>query len=352
MKTVRMAMACDDRYLPGAIGTLASARMALEPEIDMEVFFMHEELSNESIERIKIGVSRVHGKTSFTFHQIREDFSAFPDFFFPSKLAYARLLLPELLGSGRLLYVDADILWLKSPWPLFQTNLEGAAVGAVVERGMPTLASDPPVGLPIECDLHQPYFNSGVLLLDLDKLRQTGVFMEAARILTDYPRSHKYWDQSALNYSINGNFKLLESSWNLQNHYQNIRPCDLLDGLSKKTLNIHFVTKAKPWLRWSPFPAESMFRLLVHKVDTRFALPASRRSLTTDKYKFRFAYGLTLFYRLRAIFKGNCMSDINLSAYWAQMHNDLKELHDRRSHVSSLLSQWDREIKSKVYSNF
>jgi len=348
MKLVTIAMACDERYLPGAIGTLASARMALDPGIAMEVFFMHESLSIPSFQRIDNVLRRIEGKTTFRFHKIEEDFSAFPEFFYPSKLTYARLLLPDLLKAERVLYLDSDILCLKPLLPLLETDLAGAALGAVVEKRMPTLAADPPVGSPISCDLRQPYFNAGLLLLDLGKARQSGLFKEAARILASYPKSCKVYDQSALNYSVDGAFLQLDPSWNVQNHYDDFRPCAALQQLKRKALNVHFVTRSKPWLEWSPFPAETMFRTLLEHVDKEFSNPQSTEMARGKQIKCRLARWLGAFYRGRSLLKGNKSGDLEAAKHWDQMHSDLTELRGLETQVTALLGDWNAEIKAKT----
>jgi Glycosyl transferase family 8 len=63
-----------------------------------------------------------------------------------STMAYARILIPDLLPEtrSRLLYLDADLLVLGDVAPLWTVDLQGAPLGAVLDRLDPLIkAGDP-----------------------------------------------------------------------------------------------------------------------------------------------------------------------------------------------------------------
>jgi lipopolysaccharide biosynthesis glycosyltransferase len=94
------------------------------------------------------------------------------------------------------------------------------------------------------------YFNSGVLLMDLESLRQVNLLENALIFMGSHPERLVYADQDVLNHQYQGNWLRLDQRWNYQtmssldDHF--FRP----DAVGKvKPSIIHFVGPAhsKPW---------------------------------------------------------------------------------------------------------
>ena len=342
---IHIAAASDLRYLPGAIGMLASLRMALEPEVAMEVSFLHDGLADEQLERTRRAISRIRGKTEIRFHRIEAKFAGFPDFYFPSKMVYARLLIPELVEAERVLYIDSDILVLKSPLHLISESKLATGFGAALESSRPTLADDPPKpDSQIRFDPAQPAFNSGFLLMDLPTIRESGLFREATGLLATESASCQFWDQSALNYAANGRFDLLPQDWNRQNHRQCLDPVESMEFISSQKINVHFVTKAKPWLSWSPFPAEALFSMLLDAIDPARDAVSEEKLRRRVAWKYATAGPLSAFFKIRARFKKKPISDLRTSVFWGQVDTDLKRLRQRSAEWKKLRDDWSRRI--------
>jgi lipopolysaccharide biosynthesis glycosyltransferase len=343
--SIRIAVASDKRYLPGAIGTLAGVRLALGPDVPLEVDFLHDGLAEPLVERVRRALARLKGATTLRFHGIDSRFEGFPDFYFPSRMVYARLLLPELVDAERILYVDSDLLVLKSPLPLFQNPPPRSGILAALETTMPVIANDPPAsGSGLRVDADAPYFNSGFLLLDLPKIRESGLFREAAGILSRARESCKFWDQSALNYAANGRFDRLAQEWNTQTHRIRFDPVAANDVLAARSINVHFVTKAKPWLAWSPFPAETLHRMLLDAVDPGWRGAGFEKRRRAVAWKYAVAGPLAAFFSLRARLKKNPASDLRTAAFWRQTASDLRALRRRHADWSALRDGWKRQI--------
>lgn len=130
---------------------------------------------------------------------------------FPAQI-WLRMLAPELLPElGRALYLDADTIALGDLGPLCELDLEGNHVAAVTNVPYPEPSNRPyPDALGIE---PRDYFNSGVLLLDLERIRADGIgaqLIAAARthVDLDWP------DQSVLNLVLGDSRLPLEPRWN------------------------------------------------------------------------------------------------------------------------------------------
>ena len=119
-------------------------------------------------------------------------------------LVWAKMDLIDLLPVERALYLDADVLARGDVGRLWDTDLGGKLLGACPDVGFP---------LGHEKIEHGPYFNAGVLLMDLTKVRR-GVqgLGEVAKSMV----SSKFVEQDALNIHFRGNWKSLSLEWNAQ----------------------------------------------------------------------------------------------------------------------------------------
>jgi lipopolysaccharide biosynthesis glycosyltransferase len=185
------------------------------------------------------------GSVTIRWHGVDlRQFGSFATLSHISKITYARLLLPQKFDESpaRILYLDADLLVLGDLEALWETQLEGAVLGAVrddtLDRALKS--SDPGwVGLPRVAD----YFNAGVLLIDLQRWRAERISEKALAYLTQYPHS-PFSDQDALNVACDRHWKPLEPRWNTHNHWET-SICDLPSA--RRPVILHFVAKAKPW---------------------------------------------------------------------------------------------------------
>ncbi|KAJ3562201.1 hypothetical protein NP233_g9727 [Leucocoprinus birnbaumii] len=116
-------------------------------------------------------------------------FLCLPDDSIASELgpSWAKLDLFHILPIERVLYLDADVLVRHDISPLWQFDLHDRALGAI-----------PDVGHPMGHNSFEkhPYFNAGVLLMNLTKIRETGSrLLERGREM----QNAKFRDQDALN---------------------------------------------------------------------------------------------------------------------------------------------------------
>ncbi|WP_405940058.1 glycosyltransferase family 8 protein [Streptomyces sp. NBC_00726] len=177
----------------------------------------------------------------------------------PTSATYARLLLPQLLPESwsKVIYLDADTITLSSFDALWELDLGGLAVGAVIDPFNPLIGS--PRG--VQCweevglDPDAPYFNAGMLVINLDVWRRERV---AARALA-YVESHAdcigLLDQEALNAIVNGEFLAVDESWNMMDvRYADSHPAaggatppPVSEAALRHPRVRHFTGKRKPW---------------------------------------------------------------------------------------------------------
>ncbi|PIL36627.1 hypothetical protein GSI_00316 [Ganoderma sinense ZZ0214-1] len=123
---------------------------------------------------------------------------------FPSGLLWAKISMIPMLAVDRVLYLDADVLVRGDLTGLWETDLGGKA-----------LAAAPDVGVPIGHDAigRMPYFNAGVMLMDLTLMRKDLVSLYA---LGAEMENSQFRDQDALNVHFRDNWQAVSLKWNAQ----------------------------------------------------------------------------------------------------------------------------------------
>lgn len=163
--------------------------------------------------------------------------------------AFFRYLAPDLVGESlRCVYLDVDVVVRRDPTPLHDQDLDGSMIGAVRSRVAPYFASPGGVqrwrdaGVPSTA----PYFNSGVLVMDLERWRARDVTRRLTEYLEQYGSDAYLADQEALNVAVVGDWFELDRTWNYITHVAEsflqepgIEPDD--------PAIVHFAGRAKPW---------------------------------------------------------------------------------------------------------
>ena len=168
------------------------------------------------------------------------------------KEMYYRLLAPRLLPDDvkRVLYVDPDILIINPIRPLWEMDLDGNLFAAAAHTGKTELANSVNQ---IRLGTKRDYYNSGVLLMDLEACRQE----IEPQTLFDYVELHRKElvlpDQDVLNGLYSQRILSLEDVlWNYDaRNYSNylLRSGGVYDlrWVMEHTAILHFCGKEKPW---------------------------------------------------------------------------------------------------------
>ena len=139
-------------------------------------------------------------------------------------------LLPD---SDRVLWLDADILVRKSIEELYNMDLTEKSFAAVYDN-----TSDPERRLGIS-----DYFNSGVLMINMKKLRETGKMNEFWELVASPDYKGELPDQDALNIVFKDDIKEIGGIYNTFP----LNPEQYADYLIENAVIIHYVSEHKPW---------------------------------------------------------------------------------------------------------
>lgn len=163
-------------------------------------------------------------------------------------LTYARLFLNDQFPdcTGRVVVLDSDVLVLADIAELFETDLGGDVLGAVVDPFIPTVSALD--GLPASVlEVIPPdaaYFNAGVMVVDLARWREQDVSRRAVAYIEGHYRELQQYDQDALNYVLHGQWREVEAGWNVQPRMTNA----LGVKCPERARIAHFSGRLKPWL--------------------------------------------------------------------------------------------------------
>jgi len=345
---LHIAVASDSRYLTGAIGTLSSIRLSVPQETAIKVIFLHDCLTAAEQQRVHTAMAKLKRGPEVEFMKVDDTFASFPSYLFGSTMCYARLVLPDKVTMERLVYIDVDILVLKDLSELVRMDLPETGVGGVAEK---LIADDMPMEPPVQLDPQQPYLNSGLLVMNLPQIRRAGTFAKAFDILCNFPQSCKQHDQSAINYVLNGDAKVLDGSWNVQSGQMFFDPIDAMPKLMDRLINVHFICKAKPWLAGAPFPGEHMFRMLLDAVDPLWREdPFVKTSMAQAKEHM--AWAMPLLFKTRAwsrkLTGKPSFWDFRESKLWSRYNENVVRLRERSAEFNSLVAGWQAQIDANL----
>jgi lipopolysaccharide biosynthesis glycosyltransferase len=187
---------------------------------------------------------------------------------------YTRLFIPEILAqeNDRLLYMDCDMIVLSSLRPLMELDLGDCAAAAVPDAESAHPAKDGRVPFPADA----PYFNSGLILMDLPRWRERNLTQAVLDVFEREGEGAGWGDQDALNLALMGQWKPLDLAWNVT------RP--VAEAGCRDPKIVHF-TGTKPWTAACKHPGRE------HYLRYRALTPWRNRRLTT-RFENRIANSL------------------------------------------------------------
>ena len=170
---------------------------------------------------------------------------------YPQEMYY-RLLAPRLLPESvkKVLYLDSDILVLNPMRALWDMDLQGHAFAAASHSGVFAVMN----GVNrIRLNTDHDYYNSGVMLMDLDKAREIVRPEDVFACVRDHAAELVLPDQDVFNFLYGAHtLPLPDAVWNYDARYyaayrlRSEGVCDL-DWVMQNTVFLHFCGKRKPW---------------------------------------------------------------------------------------------------------
>lgn len=241
MNTVHIVTGADEGFTPGLLVTLASALVSLPPESPASVHVLDGGLAAATVARIRKMAERVRPGCRVGFFPVdARQFEKFRPGVRNSRMYYVRLLMGSLVPADKAIYLDADVVVLGNLADLWETDMGGKMVLAAQDRKIRFLHEDCPWTLD-ESTREAPYFNTGVMVVDLKRWRAEHIESRALELAGKAGERGRWYDQTVINYLLPGGIGLLPETWNWQK-----------ESFSEKADIVHFTTGKKPWLFHGP----------------------------------------------------------------------------------------------------
>jgi lipopolysaccharide biosynthesis glycosyltransferase len=197
---------------------------------------------------------------SFAMRSIDDERLPALDHRYITQAAYLRLLIPDVVTEAdRVIYLDVDLAVMRDLRSLWMAQLNGYALAAVRDLCFPRLGRSLAWSrLDIDGAVEDaPYFNAGVMVMDLERWRRQGIASRAIEALRSW--SFRCLEQDALNVVIGGCWKALDPRWNVfpvtdsfpeRTYYHlsdSIHTDQEFEDLERGAFVLHFVGSRKPW---------------------------------------------------------------------------------------------------------
>lgn len=251
-ETIEILVTIDQNYIKPLEVMMYSMRLNNLDET-LRVWLIHDNIDNSALsglekfgEKINIEIKTVAMNENIIFPDSLLNFHDYP------KEMYFRLLSSQVLPNDlhRVIYLDPDILVINSIKPLWDLDLKGQMFAASVHEGLTDIMSSINN---IRLGTSTGYFNSGIMLMDLDKMRQKIKIEDITKAIEEHHDTLILPDQDILNYLYGEDIlKIPETRWNYDARAYSVYltrstgTCNI-EWVMENTSILHFCGKPKPW---------------------------------------------------------------------------------------------------------
>ncbi len=242
-QALHIASASDAGYFPSLEVMIASTLRVVDPATETHFYIFDGGIPAEKWPALQQLANRFHRHA--TIHALRFAADRFAGFtaMHGNHLTYARLLLGECLPHlDKIIYLDSDLIVLASPEALRDRPMHGKIALAATDAVVKNLGQDCP-WLPSDVAAAYPYFNAGVLVMDLQQWREKHLLEECLSAIAAKDGACRFWDQTALNYILRDDVEFIESRWNCVAFAS--------DQITPETAILHLISD-KPWRNYMP----------------------------------------------------------------------------------------------------
>ncbi len=244
MKEIPIFFSVDNAYAPFLATALKSAIDNSSKSRQYKAIVLHQELSENNRKRLS-SLATDNFKIEFT--EMKNELDGITDRMsnrlrcdYFTLTIYFRLFIPTMFPEyDKGIYIDSDVVLNSDIAELFDTDIGDNYIGACTDFSIQDV---PPLVHYIENAVgveRTEYINSGVLLMNLKKLREVKLDYHFLRLLNQYHFDCIAPDQDYINAMCNGNIYYLGEEWDTM-------PNDNKPPLKNPKL-IHYNLFSKPW---------------------------------------------------------------------------------------------------------
>ena len=253
-KSIKVVFATDENYVQHLCVSLLSLFHTQSNKMPLHIFVLGDNLSVESVAMIT-QIAEDHN-TSISFPTV--NFERFGDLGLKrhqSRVTYATLAIPEIIGVDKVLYLDCDLLVRCDISPLWEIDISKYYLGAVLDTFFSGLNGKQQLDSRLGMPPGTPYFNAGMLLMNLKKWRQDKEIVDKAiKFKVKNPGTHCN-DQDGLNATLWGKWYPFHPRWNVQTYtfrmcyeskLRRMLPEEFIEAVKDPAI-VHYTTGIKPW---------------------------------------------------------------------------------------------------------
>ncbi len=245
-KEIPVFFACDDNYIPLLGVAIHSLIKNSSPIYHYNIYVLNSGLKEENKERIskynKDNVSIIFYDVSRKIMKLKDKLSSrLRDYY--SDAIYYRLFIPTIFKKyPKAIYLDADLVVVDDISKLYFTDISDYLVGAVHDQITNNKAYNAFRGYVTDAvGVHYTkYFNSGMLLMNLNMFRRENIESKFIHLLNKYNFDTVCPDQDYLNALCRDKVKYLNIGWNRM-------PIPNENFKEEDIKIIHYNSFDKPW---------------------------------------------------------------------------------------------------------
>ena len=242
-------------------------------EYDIDFWFVYHDMTEEGIDELRKVISLFPNKKIHLL-DVGEEFLKGVKLDSLSIETFYRIKAIDMLPLDlhRILYLDVDMVVKDDLSELFSVSLDGHPIAACED--MNALIACVDVHASSKVPLDKPYFNAGMLLMNLDYLRENNLGEKLVnRVLNEY-KNFLYYDQDILNsefyenvlilpfvynippklylldlYSVPNAKNIYATAYQINNRCEDFerRYKDITDIVKEQGKIIHYISDSKPW---------------------------------------------------------------------------------------------------------
>jgi len=267
---ISVVCAADNNYAMPLAVTLVSILKNLSSDWNLNFYVL--DAGIESRNKNKIIQSLDLSRCSIKFFDTKGRFKDVPTSDHFTEAIFHRLLIPQLLSEDihKVIYLDCDLLVLTDISKLWKIEIKDYYLLAVQDFTINTIAEGVKDYQKLSIPPKNKYFNSGVLVFNLDKWREFDTSSKIIEYVCEPRDTVLFADQEALNAMLWDKWGELETKWNRQFKSSADDDQILVNSLTEiygqnvcqDTVNnpyiIHFIQDTKPW-QYYRHPKKKLF---------------------------------------------------------------------------------------------
>lgn len=295
---IPVVLSCNNQYLKYTSVLLESILKNASAQYRYCVYIMHTDITKENIKIIEEQLGGVSNNNfEVQFIDVNRRMCGIKNLFVDRHLSietYYRFLALDIFPKlDKILYLDCDTVVNDDIAKLYKTDIGNYSLGAVRDVDIISLYSndcdaDPEVRNNIDNNIklnnYKDYFQAGVLILNLKKIRSCYKSSDIFEIAT--AKQWKFQDQDVLNHLFKEDVYYLPLKWNTLyecfnrlERVQNYTCKEMADEYKGAKMNpalIHYAGTPKPWENmsvdmgeyfWNYAKTSPFFEILIHDLN-------------------------------------------------------------------------------------